>query len=147
MYETKWFSLLSAVYSYWIQINKCSYDRGAKCSKNLAATSKFYSCQICDMKQVLYRGPNKIFGVIDCLTLVLLFFLVKQQLCPLLFCLFLSYTKRICNEQFRIFCRNLYDLFKNRKFFSQQPEWIFSCHCTLYQWWKFLHFYCCPHSG
>jgi len=27
--------------------------------------------------------------------LVLLFFLVKQQLCPLLFCLFLSYTKCI----------------------------------------------------
>jgi len=63
-------------------------------------------CQICDIKQVLYREPKKILGVTDCLTLVLLFFLVKRQLCPLLFCIFLSYTKCICHEQFRIFCRN-----------------------------------------
>jgi hypothetical protein len=90
---------------------------------------------------------KKILGVIDCLTLVLLFFLVKQQLCPLLFCLFLSYMNCISNEQFRIFCTNLYDHFKNRKFFSQQPERIFMCHCNLNQWWKIWHFYCCPHSG
>ena len=97
IYKTKWLSLWSAVYSYWIHVDNFPNSGMYICSKNLGARGG-------DMKQVPYQGPKNItcYSLYHHITesvktLLLLFFLVKKQSCPLLFCLLLSYMKHICN--------------------------------------------------